>query len=75
MYTSSDPKKGSLVFLHLKNQILGKGIAPSMLIEKIKLSQIWRAPKKIKLILKNKQIKLDLPTFCYFLTKKFVDTF
>jgi len=66
--------KGALgFFCSQKYQILGKGIVFCMLIGKMKLkkvSQIWRAPKKMKFILKSKQIKLDLPTFCYFWLKK-----
>ncbi len=33
-------------------------------------SQIWRLLKQIKFILKSKQTKLNLPTFCYFWPKK-----
>ncbi len=40
-----------------------------------KFSQIWRAPKKMKFIMKSKQIKLDLPTFCHFWLKKNLLTF
>jgi hypothetical protein len=68
--TSSDPKKSAIgFFCTQKYQILGEGIAFDMLIgenEAEKFSQIWRALEKMKFILKSKQIKLDLPTFCYF---------